>query len=563
MKTFCTLLGVVLLSLNSKAVTHVVSNSNDSGTGTLRKAITLAQNGDTVVFTPTMVDSTISLLSQIIVSSNIVIEGIVGSNLVTIQQGSPSGGRSLVVSSGIMVEIKHLLFIDGFFVNGTGAAILNNGFLQLDHCKFSNNVIDVGSTITAGGGAIFNNTTGELIISNCEFYDNQVKASIGGMISLRGGAIYNRGVFLQIDNSSFYNNGLTQTAASATSLEGGAMYSEGTVIINSSTFSGNFASTIGSTSPAQGGGIFNTGNLTINNSTLSNNALVAGLNPRGGNIWNGGQAYIYNSIIANGVIPAIGSGEDIYTVFGSGFTTSLGSNILENPLGSNMVFFSGDFATDPLLLPLAYEGNAFTKTHALDCASPAVNAGDSTTSPNYDQIGNPRVIGSSIDIGAIELQSTLTGPTIAQVGSVLSVPVNGTYQWFVDGSIIPGATGASFSLLLSGNYFVVVYDSLGCGPFNSDTVAVSLGVETNFKEPIVNSIYPNPAQTFINIEFSSASEEKHVINVYSSIGQLVFTSITNSEKVQLLVDDLENGIYLIEVLNSNGLKATERVVINH
>ncbi len=63
--------------------------------------------------------------------------------------------------------------------------------------------------------------------------------------------------------------------------------------------------------------------------------------------------------------------------------------------------------TDPLLGPLANNGGP-TMTHALLPGSPAINVGDNTDAPEWDQRGTgfPRIVNGTIDIGAFEVQGS-------------------------------------------------------------------------------------------------------------------------------------------------------------
>ena len=62
---------------------------------------------------------------------------------------------------------------------------------------------------------------------------------------------------------------------------------------------------------------------------------------------------------------------------------------------------------DPLLGPLADNGGP-TLTMALLPGSPAIDAGDNTDAPEWDQRGPglPRIVDGTIDIGAFEVQAT-------------------------------------------------------------------------------------------------------------------------------------------------------------
>ena len=89
----------------------------------------------------------------------------------------------------------------------------------------------------------------------------------------------------------------------------------------------------------------------------------------------------------------------------SGNLGSLGHNLIGNSTGG-----SGFDATDlldvnPRLGPLQDNGGP-TLTHALLEGSPAMDAGDNTDAPEFDQRGEgfPRIVNDIIDIGAFEVQ---------------------------------------------------------------------------------------------------------------------------------------------------------------
>jgi len=565
MKKIYTFLIATILVGNLLGNTFVVLNNSDSGSGSLRKAVTLVQSGDTITFVSTMIGDTINLTGQITISQNVFIDGISGSNLITINQTS-SNTRVFAISTGMTVTIDWLN-ITGGNLNGAGGAIINNGDLTLNNCRLFDNYIllTFNPASVSGGGAIFNNTTGTLTTNNCEFYGNRVlHNSSNNGIFLKGGAIYNRGGSITINNSSLYDNSIPYSLAGPNvNLQGGALYNEvGNVIINSSTFSNNIVTSAATGSIGLGGAIYNLDSMSINNSTFSENEATSDSPSQGGSIWNKGIIFVYNTIIANGVGPAIFDGIDIYTDFSLGTTTSLGNNLLESPAGSNMVFFSGDIAAAPMLATLAYEVNSFTKTHALDCLSPAGNAGNITNAPSTDQIGKMRVVGSSIDIGAVEIQSTLVGPTITQAGNQLSVPPNGTYQWYFNNGLISGATSFNYTATQNGNYHLIYTDSVGCGPFTSNTANVTgVGIE-NYSSSLVYKIYPNPAKDYINISLKTGNTIIAQINLYNLLGKLILSKQVTRNNVRFSIQDLSEGIYFIEIITTEGNKTSSKIIIN-
>src|SRR5438105_2623588 len=82
LRPFSTLGGLFFFALfyaamaNANAATVIVTNTNDSGPGSLRQAIADAQNGDTIQFDPALNGQAITLTTaQLVVSKNLTING--------------------------------------------------------------------------------------------------------------------------------------------------------------------------------------------------------------------------------------------------------------------------------------------------------------------------------------------------------------------------------------------------------------------------------------------------------------------------------------------------------
>src|SRR6266850_6081439 len=80
--TSVTLLFAVAIPAHSNII--VVTNTTDSGPGSLRQAIILANDGDTIDFDPALNGQTVTLTSdELLISKNIMISG-PGANLLTV-----------------------------------------------------------------------------------------------------------------------------------------------------------------------------------------------------------------------------------------------------------------------------------------------------------------------------------------------------------------------------------------------------------------------------------------------------------------------------------------------
>jgi len=262
------------LIISAHAATIMVTNTNDNGPGSLRQALALANDGDTI--DATGISGVITLTSgELLVSQSVTIKG-PGADLLAVD-GNAAGTVFQVVSMG-PVTISDLTIRNA------------NG-------RF--------------GGGIFNGGVGPVTVSN---------SALSGNTAAFGGGVYNGGT-LNIVNSTISGN---------TANEGAGIYNAVTLTIINSTFSDNAASQIA-------GAVFNTGTLVIANSTISNNTSmflaggVVNLNnfQIGNTILNEGHASanIYNN--SSGVVMSLGynlSSDDAF-----GILTGPGDQIQTDP----------------------------------------------------------------------------------------------------------------------------------------------------------------------------------------------------------------------------------------
>ncbi|MDJ0554508.1 MAG: peroxidase family protein [Microcoleaceae cyanobacterium MO_207.B10] len=297
-------------------VPDIVTNTNDSGPGSLRDAIANAEPGGTIVFAPDVQGETINLTSgQLRIDKDINIDGN-ENNPVRIDAGGNS--RVLNINDGdnnvqSQVTIDGVIVSDGNVSNtgGDGGGILNREDLTL-----SNSIVS-GNTANEDGGGIFNSRTGKITITNSTIRNNQ---TMEGYAS--GAGIFNSGE-AEISDSEISNNFANDTGGGVYTLPPG-----NTTIINS-TITGNSANN-------DGGGVFVYGDTEIVDSTISNNVALSAI-ADGGGISNFGNAEIRNSTIIGNSAGDDGGG--IYNkdnVFGKVSTVVItNSTIRENTAASD------------------------------------------------------------------------------------------------------------------------------------------------------------------------------------------------------------------------------------
>ncbi len=246
-----------------------VTNTFDSGPGSLRYEIAQAQSNDTLVFDfgskkANNTAHTITLITgQLVINKNLTIKGPGEFELTIASQqwvdgafDTHNGSRIFEVDgAGTTVAVSGLTLTNGggtrlgggFVSNdpneGYGGAVLNFGTLTISSFRLGADVTGTGSDAQYGG-AIAN--FGTMTITGCDVNSNHAYG---------------------VD-------------------EGGGIYNAGTLTVSGGDVSSNFA--------GYGGGIFNTGTATISGCMLSSNS--------GGGVYNAGTAgalMVLNSVFSH------------------------------------------------------------------------------------------------------------------------------------------------------------------------------------------------------------------------------------------------------------------------
>jgi hypothetical protein len=436
-----------------------VTSTADNGAGTLRAALALAGNNNTINFAlsfPALVTLT---TGELLVTNNVTISGPGAANL-TISGGN--AGRVFHVGTSNTVTISGLTIADGLVTaGGVGAGIyLENANLSLVSCVIQNNHATGGST--ALGAGIYT-TQSQLNVSR-----SAIDSNVG---SGNGGGIYNVGSTVTIDRSTISGN---------SGLNGGGLFSaSGAIKLTNCLLSANTAT--------HGGGVANVGALaaatqTIINCTFSGNT-VSGASATGSQIYNSRQlsttsGTITNStLLSNNVAPNYAGGA-VYN--DNGATLTIASSIVQTSvqehsfvnagaggitsMGYNLAFDSGNgfltgpadqISTDPLLDVGSgpRDNGGPTLTIPLQANSPAIDKGK-TFGNSTDQRGEPRPFndpavasaanGDETDIGAYESDLRLTN--LARVSNDLQL---------------------SFTTIVGKNYRLQSRPSLVLGGWNS------------------------------------------------------------------------------------------------
>ncbi len=357
----------------------MVTNTGDSGPGSLRQAIAFACDGGVVTFDPGLAGGTIALSTgPLWVTGKTV--NIDGSGAPGITVSGSGIDRVFIIDPGATANINDLTIADGFGWQLAGG-ILNNGNLSLDHVTVIGNVMATDSgDFWQGGGGIYNGAGATLNLIDSSVTNNTAAWSGGGVYSFWD-------TYTSIVRSTISGN--------VSGDVGGAIRMLGDAQIVNSTISDN------QSTGWYGGAIFHTdGVMEILNSTIAEN-----MSPD----W--GQAAVFvgtfneNSpdLILTNTIVGYNAGAQCIVYWGGAGVPELisgGHNIASD--GTCNLTSVGDLPnTDPMIGGLADNGGP-TWTHALLADSPAIDAGDDAVCPDTDQRGVARPQGAHCDIGAYE-----------------------------------------------------------------------------------------------------------------------------------------------------------------
>lgn len=363
-----------------------------------------------------------------------IIEGevtVVSSTFANNQSGDHAGAIDIDPNGTLHV------FNTDFSSNTAGAnggAIFSEGNLTIDTANFSNNSAhNAGGAVVLGndseirnshffdnmakrGGGLYNQ--GDLTLLNSTIVDNEATGTEthdggGGILNTLGGSIVADRVLISNNLSANSGGGIlnlatdtrTEIAIANSSIIGNqaATYGGGVEVasnigfshlsqldVTNSTVSGNQATT--------GGGIRTVGPIALVNTTIANNSATSSGGGISDNLTTAASPALINTIVANNSAPINPDVEGNFVEQGhnliginqgsTGLTTSHLVGTLSHPL-------------DPKLTPLNNNVGSLP-SHQLLSHSPAANNGNNSVANVSDQHGRPRVVGGTIDIGAVE-----------------------------------------------------------------------------------------------------------------------------------------------------------------
>ncbi len=162
----------------------------------------------------------------------------------------------------------------------------------------------------------------------------------------------------------------------------------------------------------------------------------------------------------------------------------------------------------------------------------------------YTQLINTSGCDSTI---ALNLTVTPLSATISVEGYVLSTTETYTsYQWMLNGNIIEGATGDTYTVPENGNYQVIVTSDKGCTDTSDIYVVNNVSIDKVQHGAAVVSIYPNPASTSIYVRTAEAAVQILLSDVTGKV------LVTEHKQRTLSLGQYAPGVYFVTVKSLSG-----------
>ncbi len=154
--------------------------------------------------------------------------------------------------------------------------------------------------------------------------------------------------------------------------------------------------------------------------------------------------------------------------------------------------------------------------------------------------------------------STPVAPLVSLIGNLLVANSAGTYTWYRNGNVIPGATAQTFHPYTLG-YYYAIRDTGYCNSAPSNVIYISLLGVSDISGADMK-VYPNPTTGILNIEW--AHEVSMKMDVYNIIGQgVLHADIVKSTHHEADLSYLPDGNYIVVLRDEEGGKETFKVQV--
>jgi Secretion system C-terminal sorting domain len=156
--------------------------------------------------------------------------------------------------------------------------------------------------------------------------------------------------------------------------------------------------------------------------------------------------------------------------------------------------------------------------------------------------------------------------SISLLGNVLTANQADTYQWYLNGILISGATNQTYTATQSGDYTVQISIN-NCMAMSSILSYVYVSILDISNESMKWEIYPNPTdKDEITLSYSAVQNGKISVYIYNAIGQIVHQTEINAtvgiNTETLNLPTLPAGVYLLKTADESNRVLIRKIIKN-
>ena len=170
---------------------------------------------------------------------------------------------------------------------------------------------------------------------------------------------------------------------------------------------------------------------------------------------------------------------------------------------------------------------------------------------------NPAVV-TNMMLNTIECYSAPL-PSVSYTFPYLNAGISGNYnyQWFLNDTLIVGATSDTLTPIISGSYSVEITDSNTCHKMSTPYIHFMIGIEE--LSQIQSVVFPNPFSESTTILFDKNLNGEYDLLVSDIVGKIVKrVNDISGNKVGINKNEIGNGLFLTYLVNN---KTGEKIFI--
>jgi uncharacterized repeat protein (TIGR01451 family) len=157
-----------------------------------------------------------------------------------------------------------------------------------------------------------------------------------------------------------------------------------------------------------------------------------------------------------------------------------------------------------------------------------------------------------------ELTANTANASFTSNGNTLTANDAVSYQWYLNGNEITGATQQTYEITETGNYSVMVVDQNGCDGVSEIASVTHIGIMENAKYSF--ELFPNPADRLFTLKLPFYNCRIHVTDCAGKV--IVDLGICTANVLRLDASNFRNGVYFVNVDSAKG-KETLQLFVSH